>query len=56
MSSVSELNGLLEELESLKDRLREAVDNGDADKERYLSGRIERVEIEIDNLRYMQNR
>lgn len=50
------MEGLLSELESLKDRLREAMSEGDSDKIRYLEDRIMRVENDIENLRYMQSR
>lgn len=46
------LEGLKEELESLKDRAKQAQSDGDSDKEKYLDERIKRVENEIDNLKY----
>lgn len=44
--------GLREEVDSLKDRLRQAQKDKDSDKERYLNERIRRVENEIDNLSF----
>ncbi len=45
------MDGLLAELESLKDRLKEAISEGDDDKIRYLEERIDRVENDIQGIK-----
>lgn len=45
------MDGLLAELESLKDRLREAVSEGNDDKIRYLEERIDRIENDIQGIK-----
>lgn len=44
---MSSVYGLENEIESLKERMEEAIKNGDTDKENYLEERISRVEKEI---------
>lgn len=49
---MSSMDGLMNELDSLKDRLRDAISDNDEEKQRYLEDRIDRIENESENLKY----
>lgn len=49
--AIPSMDGLLAELESLKDRLKEAISEGNDDKIRYLEERIDRVENDIQGIK-----
>lgn len=53
---MSSLEGLRAELESLKDRLADAIDANDESKIKYLEERIYRVEKEIENKEYYDSK